>query len=224
MSLYVRVFTSFWNHRKTAKLRARIGDDALWLPARLWCYAAENQPDGNFEKYSAEELAMLLGYFKDATSMLQALQEAGFMDGMCIHDWEEHNRFHDTFASRAKKAADARWKKGESAPSQTLPDKTGKDKKGKEQASLKHTSSMLQAYTRPAQEDIEAYVLTLGLPKTDGTACFEKWTGNGWKNGGAPIKDWKATIRSWKLHGYLPSQKGLGGTVAAQQTAKLKMV
>jgi len=87
-----------------------MGDAALWLPVRMWCYAAENQPDGNFEQYSAEELAMLLGYLGNASSMVQSLQAVGFLEGMRIHGWEDHNGFHRTFSERAKKAAKARWK------------------------------------------------------------------------------------------------------------------
>ncbi len=52
------------------------------------------------------------------------------------------------------------------------------------------------------------FVRTLGLPTSDGEACFWKWEGNGWTNGPKPILDWKGTIRSWKAAGYLPSQKG----------------
>lgn len=43
--------------------------------------------------------------------------------------------------------------------------------------------------------------------RMDGESCWEKWNGNGWINGKNKIKDWKATIRSWKAQGYLPSQK-----------------
>lgn len=67
---------------------------------------------------------------------------------------------------------------------------------------------------RPEAEDdagccrlIEEYCVSLGLPKSDGEAVFNKWQGNGWINGRVPILDWKATIRSWKLQGYLPSQR-----------------
>ena len=44
MSLYIRLKVSFWSHRKTLRLRATLGDCAFWLPLKLWCYAAENQP------------------------------------------------------------------------------------------------------------------------------------------------------------------------------------
>ena len=129
MSLFIRVQTSFWTHRKTMRLRARLGDVALWLPPRLWSYAAENQPDGDFTKYSAEELAMLVGCSTDAQAMLVALQESGFMDGMKIHDWHEHNGYHEKFAERAKKAAAARWK--------------GQEKKGKDKTRQDKSEALL---------------------------------------------------------------------------------
>lgn len=58
-------------------------------------------------------------------------------------------------------------------------------------------------------DEAKAFALELGQPASDGEACFYKWEGNGWKNGTSSIKDWKATMRSWKAAGYLPSQKSL---------------
>lgn len=147
MGLYIRLQTSFWNHRKTIRLRAAIGEAALWIPPRLWSYAAENQPNGDFTNYSAQELAMLIAYLGDAQAMLEALQQASFMDGMKLHDWSEHNSYHSIFSERAKKAAKARWK-GK--------DKTRKDKKGKEQALLEHATSIEAIY--------EAYPLKKARP------------------------------------------------------------
>lgn len=136
MSLYVRVFTNFYTHRKTVRLKLAIGNDALWIPPRIWSYAAENQPDGDFSSYSYKELCHLIGYSGDATSMVEALVAAGFLDpDLCIHDWKDHNGYHETFSARAKKAAVARWKgKGK--------DMKGKDKKRKEAS---NASAMLQA-------------------------------------------------------------------------------
>jgi hypothetical protein len=125
MSLYVRVSCGFWTHRKTLRLSAILGPQHSHIPIRLWCYAAENQPDGDFEKYLPEELALLVGYLGDAQAMLQALQQAGFLDGMKVHGWEEHNSYHTTFSERAKKAAKARWDK-------TRKEKEGQERKGKE--------------------------------------------------------------------------------------------
>ena len=140
--LYIKLFTSFFTHRKTMRLRARIGDDAYWVPIRLWTYAAENQIDGNFSSYTSEELAMLVGCDKHASSMLQALKDCGFVDSEGkIHDWEEHNGFHSTFSKRAKKAADARWAK--------------KEKKQKKEI-LKNTESESDTETSIASSMLEA--------------------------------------------------------------------
>lgn len=129
MAIYIRLKTSFWQHRKTMRLRAALGECALWLPPRLWSYAAENQPDGDFSKYSAGELALLVGYLGDAQGMLEALQQASFMDDMKLHDWEEHNGYHAVFADRARKAAAARWKDHTpSTPPQKRQERKGKEK------------------------------------------------------------------------------------------------
>lgn len=61
--------------------------------------------------------------------------------------------------------------------------------------------------SRGTLDELREYAVGLGMPESDGEACFERWEGNGWKNGGNPILDWKATMRSWKLNGYLASQK-----------------
>lgn len=140
MSLYVRLNCNFFTHRKTARLRARLGDDALWLVPRLWTYAAENQPNGVFADYSAEELASVLGYAGDAPSMLQALLQAGFMEEgppLKIHDWAEHNGFHVAYAERARKAANARWQK-----ERTKEKEKDSDKRGEEPS---NASGMLEA-------------------------------------------------------------------------------
>jgi len=65
---------------------------------------------------------------------------------------------------------------------------------------------------RCSLEDAISFAESIGLPASDGEACFHKWEGNGWQNGGSPIKDWKATVRSWKAAGYMPSQKQTGKT------------
>lgn len=46
-----------------------------------------------------------------------------------------------------------------------------------------------------------------GISSDDAAWFFWKCHANGWTNGGRPILDWKATLRSWKRAGYLPSQK-----------------
>jgi uncharacterized phage protein (TIGR02220 family) len=144
-NLYIRVKTAFYTHRKTVRLRLSIGTDAYWIPPRLWAYAAENQPDGDLSAYSSEELAELLGCSKYASSILQALKNAGFVDESGkIHDWNEHNGYHDKFSIRAKKAADARWGKEERTKEE------GKGKR-KEERGDKHCISDATSISREGE-------------------------------------------------------------------------
>lgn len=155
--LYIRLMTGFYTHRKTARLRAVMGDDAYWVPPRLWAYCAENQPDGDLSGYDAPELAMLIGYNKDASSMLVALKSCGFMsnEGL-IHDWDEHNGYHQKFSDRAKTAANARWSKG---PPHTPPNEIESGKRTVDSKHcLKHACSIKDVFDRWNSLD--------GIPKT----------------------------------------------------------
>lgn len=166
-NLYVRVRTGFFTHRKTARLRLAIGDDALWIPIRLWAFAAENQPDGNLANYQSDELAMLIGCNKYATSILQALQQAGFIDpdGM-IHGWLEHNGYHMAFSERGKKAAAARWAK-EKPPTPPKED-IERGKRKERQALLQASPSIASSITDTSEADAlaiyEAYPVKVGKP------------------------------------------------------------
>lgn len=124
-NLYIRVMTGFYTHRKTARLRSLIGDDAFWIPPRLWAYCAENQPDGNISSYSSDEIAMLVGCVKHSSSILQALKSSGFLDpDGIVHDWDAHNGYHKLYSERAKAAADARWSKKKEAKKKDIGHRT----------------------------------------------------------------------------------------------------
>lgn len=56
-------------------------------------------------------------------------------------------------------------------------------------------------------EQVAEFFKTEELSDADAEWFFEKCNGNGWTNSGNPILDWKATVRSWRAAGYLPSQK-----------------
>ena len=83
----------------------------------------------------------------------------------------------------------------------------------KEEASLppKKTSPDSKSKAKAGSiEEVIAFCESLSLPASDGIYLWNHWEGNGWTNNGKKIKDWKATVRSWKDAGYLPSQKGGG--------------
>ena len=68
------------------------------------------------------------------------------------------------------------------------------------------------AKRKPTLDEVKLTCAKIGVPDSDAVWFWNKCEGNGWTNGGKPIKSWPHTISSWKAAGYLPSQK--------QQSAK----
>lgn len=56
-------------------------------------------------------------------------------------------------------------------------------------------------------DEVAEFCKSIGLPESDAEYFFNKCEGCGWMNGKQKIKDWRATIRSWKAAGYMPSTK-----------------
>lgn len=120
MSAYIRLKLTFWTHRKTLKLVSLIGKDAFWVMPRLWSYAAEHQPDGDFSKYSPEDIAKVVDYTNaDPETLWKSIHESGYAEKGHLHDWREHNGIFAFYHERAKAAAFARWSK--------IPDRSGVD-------------------------------------------------------------------------------------------------
>lgn len=60
---------------------------------------------------------------------------------------------------------------------------------------------------RATVEEIKIFCDSEGLPETTAVWFFNKMEGCGWINGKNPVKNWKATIISWRTAKYLPHQK-----------------
>ena len=70
-------------------------------------------------------------------------------------------------------------------------------------------------------EEITAFCSEIGLPATDAAWLWDHWMGNGFTNRGHPMRDWHATIRSWRsASGILPSQKSQSNGATPWQSAK----
>lgn len=83
------------------------------------------------------------------------------------------------------------------------PTGTGKvkeeSKKGSEEGKPKKDKGTL--------EEVTTFFASEDLLHSDAEWFFHKCQGSGWTNDGKPIKDWKATVRSWRAGGYLASQR-----------------
>jgi uncharacterized protein YdaU (DUF1376 family) len=56
-------------------------------------------------------------------------------------------------------------------------------------------------------ERVREFARSVGISEADADWFYWKGRANGWTNGGKPILDWKATLRSWQKGKFLPSQR-----------------
>lgn len=191
--LYIRVMTGFYTHRKTVRLLSKIGTEAYSLPPRVWAYCAENQPDGDLSSYQSEELSVLVAYKGDASSMLVALKDCGFidLDGK-IHDWKEHNGYHEKYSERAKTAAEARWAKERKEPKERSTEKRKVESGDKH--CLEHATSM----SIPTIDEVKLIAAKTGLPESEAEKFFHFYESKGWRVGKSPMKKWHSALAGWK--------------------------
>ena len=73
--------------------------------------------------------------------------------------------------------------------------------------------------SKPTKPKFDEYCTSVGISQSDGDHLWSSWEDNGWCNGktGKPIKDWRAMLRNYKKHNWLPSQK-LGLNVLNAET------
>jgi hypothetical protein len=112
---------------------------------------------------------MLVQYSGNAQEMLQALNDAGFLENGIIRNWEDRNAFHVTNHDRAKKAAEARWAKR----NEKLSEKKDRDKDKEKEKESK------QALTKQCLADapsIEVETLNLRIGSWFGRRPTTNWS------------------------------------------------
>ena len=75
-------------------------------------------------------------------------------------------------------------------------DSIGKDSIGKDRLGKGGTGGNASRFVPPTKEEIRAYCTENGYG-IDVDYFFDHYSGNGWKAGRVPMKDWKATVRNW---------------------------
>jgi hypothetical protein len=90
---WIRLYLSFFTHKKTMGLRRALGTVEPIL--RLWCWAAENAPSGDLGGLLVEDLEDAIGWKGEAGKAVVAMTDLGFLDkgehGLSLHGWAEHS-------------------------------------------------------------------------------------------------------------------------------------
>lgn len=113
---WIQVYSNLPAHRKTCKLRDTLGlkssYEAVGLIVCLWAWAAVNASDGNITGYSDRDIADAVCYRKQASKLMDAMVQSGFLDytedgRKVIHDWDVHARMLiDSIESSKQKNAE----------------------------------------------------------------------------------------------------------------------
>jgi hypothetical protein len=110
-----------------------------------------------------------------------------------INDWKRNNlikkdRYHESVYAHLLEPL-----RNPSGTQMEPEVRLGKDSIGKVKGESKSSSRM----TRPTIEEVQAYITEKGY-HVDAQRFIDYYESNGWKVGRNPMKDWKATVRTWE--------------------------
>lgn len=81
-----------------------------------------------------------------------------------------------------------------------------------------------KGFAKPTQVECEAFATELQIPTSEGEKFWNYWESVGWVRGKAMMKDWKASMRTWKLNYQERIQSGNGKKPSAAPRRTLNEV
>lgn len=160
---------------------------------RVWDWFDDQSLDG----CAPVTLAAQLNRNTGVTGFVEAMQQVGWIvfenNRLRIPKFERHNgQSAKNRALSAKRMAKTRGKSDAKCYDQsaTLNVTPSQPEKRREDKSIR--------MAKPSIEEINRYGLTLDPPFTRSEAFHAFYESNGWKVGKNPMKDWKATVRTWQ--------------------------
>lgn len=122
MNTDIRLSVGFWEHPKTFRLIKRLGLKGVRSLQKLWCWCAQNRPDGILDGFECDEIEFVADWRGKKCVFTDACKEIGWLDetesGYALHEWADYNPYQAQAATReearrerARYAANARWGK-----------------------------------------------------------------------------------------------------------------
>ena len=105
----IRIKTSVLANPKVMLLIRKLGDHGFVCLLRLWCFTADNKPDGDLSAYPEDMIEAAAGWTGEDDLFFETLCTLGFLD--CdgdikkLHDWKEHQRWVVGAPNRSKNAS-----------------------------------------------------------------------------------------------------------------------
>ena len=200
------------------------------VTARLLYYDLAMRADDDGFINSPKKIMRMVGASQDDLSILILRKFIIPFDSgvVVIKHWRIHNyirgdTYHETTYKEEKATLELDENKAYraivNAPSTERPrlvddtltqDRLGKDSIGKDRLGKvsKGGSGGKTQFSPPTREEVAEYCKEQGI-SIDVDYFFDHYSGNGWKAGRVPMKDWKATVRNW----YRRDQKNGGAKI-----------
>lgn len=96
MSLpWIRVYNDLPDHPKSDHLAAILQEPRAWTHVvELWLWVSRVRPDGSLAGLHPVVIARRAGWNGDPITFVDAMRQAGFLDGDQIHDWLDYQGAH----------------------------------------------------------------------------------------------------------------------------------
>ena len=128
----IRLQSDALSHPKVAKLRRRLGADAVVSLITLWCWVARNRPKGNLDNMDVDDIEIAADWRLNPGVLIPCLVELRLLDqlksGYRVHDWEELQPWAYSSPERVEKArerAKKSWdKRNELEATENKPEKS----------------------------------------------------------------------------------------------------
>jgi hypothetical protein len=169
MAEWIESHAALREHPKRRRLSRGLGIDmhaTLGLLHCLWWWAMDYAPDGDLSDFDPADVADGIGYDGDPKKLIKGLQDAGFMDGLQLHDWRDYGeKLHRRREANAKRMREAREKERKEA-----------EKAAAEEARSGHVDTTCSARAAHVQDTCGATDRQTGqtdrtdLPKEDAAA------------------------------------------------------
>jgi len=109
MNTDIRLSVLFLDHPKTIKLRRRLGFAGVESLIRLWCWTAQNKPDGDLLCMDADDIEIAARWEGEGGAFIGELVSLRWLDrgessGYRLHDWQVHNPWAANAEDRGNKA------------------------------------------------------------------------------------------------------------------------
>ena len=231
----MRLSLNFVDHPKVRKIIRRCGYEAFYGLIKLYSIAGRMYIDGLLKGFDLDDIEDLADWHGESGLFGSTLLDVCLIDeteeGYYLHDWEEHQPWiigSEERSEKAKKAAEARWNKGENSQNDaqnadSMQDACNEHANGNAKpmqvacSSDAPSPSPTPTYSNTPLDSKESCPPKGKRPRfvkpsidevsgycreqgysVDAEQFVAYYDSNGWKVGRNPMKDWKRALVSWE--------------------------